>query len=308
MGKSKSPPDGATVVTTYSGLEKYAEASAAGHLNLLVITGDPGLAKSRTIRQALGQDVCWIDGNATPFGIYMACFESRGKPLVLDDVDGLYSDRNGVRLLKSLGQSEELKSVSWETASSILDKRGIPRQFTTTSRVVIIANEWKCMNADVAALNDRGHLIHFAPGPLEVHLQASTWFWDQQVFDVVAANLHLVERHSLRTYTKAAELKQASMDWKEFVLSRCLSGTPLEVARLKADPSFATEKERVEAFIAAGHGNRATYYNHLKRLKPTTEVPPITLVNTSRPEPAAARPEFDLEALLRERFGQLGSG
>jgi hypothetical protein len=41
------------------------------------------------------------------------------------------------------------------------------------------------LNADVAALEDRGHVLVFEPTALEVHHQAAGWFWDQQIFDFV---------------------------------------------------------------------------------------------------------------------------
>ncbi len=39
---------------------------------------------------------------------------------------------------------------------------GIPREFTTRSRVVIMSNEWKTLNKNVAALHDRGHVVFFS--------------------------------------------------------------------------------------------------------------------------------------------------
>jgi hypothetical protein len=185
-------------------LEQYVRAFAAGHLNLLMIFGPPGVGKSRSVRQALGSRVCWIGGQATPFGIYLQAYQHRHAPIVLDDVDGLYADRLGVRLLKALGQTERTKTLSWQSAAPTLERQGVPRQFTTTSRVALIGNDWKTLNADVAALEDRGHLLLFEPAPLEVHRQAARWFWDQEIFDFVADHLHLMAQHSLRTYHHAS--------------------------------------------------------------------------------------------------------
>ena len=39
----------------------------------------------------------------------------------------------------------------------------MPREFTTRSRVVIISNDWKTLNKNVAALQDRGHVFLFQP-------------------------------------------------------------------------------------------------------------------------------------------------
>ena len=63
-------PDGALHIATYARLEEYLRAFASGHLNLVILVGPAGMAKSRTVRSVLGSDVCWIEGNATPFGMY----------------------------------------------------------------------------------------------------------------------------------------------------------------------------------------------------------------------------------------------
>jgi hypothetical protein len=140
----------------------------------------------------------------------------------------------------------------------------------------------------VAALEDRGHLLVFEPSPAEVHLQAAQWFWDQEIFDVVADHLHLLGQHSLRTYTCAWELKRAGLDWRQGVLCRCLQGPALAVARLKTDPTFPSEAQRVRAFRAAGWGGRATYFRYAQQLRPTTNRPTILLRHTRPPVDGAA--------------------
>src|SRR5690348_14481492 len=92
-------PDGALTVTTFDRLEKYLRAFAAGHLNLLILVGQGGLAKSQTVRSTLGERVCYIQGNATAFGIYEKLYRHRDQFVVIDDVDSLYADRSGIRLL-----------------------------------------------------------------------------------------------------------------------------------------------------------------------------------------------------------------
>ena len=306
MAASPKPPPHALRLSTYAELEAYVRAFAAGHLHLLMLFGPPGVGKSRAVREALDSHVGWISGQATPLGIYLEAYEYRHLPLVLDDVDGLYADRSGIRLLKALCQTEPVKTLGWHTMTPILELLGVPQQFTTSSRLALIGNDWKTLNADVAALEDRGHVLFFEPTAREVHRRAAGWFWDQQVFDFVAAHLHLVGQHSLRTYGQAFELKQAGLDWRRAVLSRCLSGPALLVARLLADPTFASEAARVQAFIAAGGGCRATYYHHARKLRPPTDVPKIVLSNKTPPKGEAVTPNH-LED-LRRRYGRLGNG
>jgi hypothetical protein len=288
-------------------LEEYVRAFAAGHLNLLMIFGPPGVGKSRSVRHALGSKVCWIGGQATSFGIYLQAYEHRHETIVLDDVDCLYADRLGIRLLKALAQTERTKTVCWQTAAPTLKTCGIPRQFTTTSRVALVGNDWKTLNADVAALEDRGHLLVFEPAPVEVHRQAARWFWDQEIFDFVAGHLHLMAQHSLRTYCHAWELKQAGLDWRQGVLCRCLTGVALAVAKLKANPNFASEAERVQAFVRSGAGCRASYFRHAKKLQPAASSSRIVLTQTTPPVNELSSPRNHLDQ-LRRRFGRLGNG
>src|SRR6476646_3048513 len=93
-----------------------------------------------------GNDACWIEGNATPFGMYIKLYRHRDQFVVIDDVDALYAERSGVRLLKCLCQTEEAKSVAWHTDARGLERQGVPKEFTTKSRVAFIANEWKTLD------------------------------------------------------------------------------------------------------------------------------------------------------------------
>ncbi len=224
---------------------------------------------------------------------------------MIDDVDGLFADRAAVRLLKCLCQTDPHKRLGWHSAATAGDDQGIPSSFETTSRVAILSNELKTQNVNVSAVVDRGHVVMFDPSAQEVHLRTAGWFWDQEVFDFIGRSLHLADPLSMRDYALAWELKRAGMDYKSWLLTRWgMTGTRLLVAKLKADPSFSTEAERVHAFIEQGGGCRATYYNHAKRLGQPLEIPVIRLRN----RPPERRPtDARLLDLLRRRFGILGN-
>jgi hypothetical protein len=117
MRASAKMPPHALRLTTYAELDAYVRAFAEGHLQLLLLFGPPGVGKSRCVRQALDPPVGWISGQATPLGIYLAAYGHRHQPLVFDDVDGLYADRSGIRLLKALCQTERVKTLGWHLAS-----------------------------------------------------------------------------------------------------------------------------------------------------------------------------------------------
>jgi hypothetical protein len=267
---SKRDPTAATEVisvATYEKLHEFIAAFARAHLNLLILIGNPGLAKTRIVRAALGHNACWIEGNATAFGLYRELYHHRESPyVVIDDVDSLYSDRIGVRLLKSLCQTELIKTVAWHSGARSLEKEGIPTKFETRAKVLVISNDWRALNRNVVALQDRGFVLHFQPTAEEVHRQARAWFSDTAVYDWFTEHLHLIREPSLRHYVRAAMLKDAGMDWSAVLPSS--SGNPKErlVAELLADSRYASQESRAREFVARRAGCRRTYFNYAKRL------------------------------------------
>lgn len=268
MTERVTKPKHSITLTDYAALDRLIAAFGEGKLNLIILVGPAGVAKSQTARRSLGVDCCWIEGNATSFGIYNELYKHRNLPVVIDDVDSLYSDKAAVRLLKCVCQTDAVKSVAWHSAAASLAKEGIPQAFDTTSRVLIIANDWKTMDVNVAAVQDRGHLVFFEPTAEEIHLQVANWFWDQDVFNWFADHLHLIPEHSMRHYVRATELKSAGMDWVNVLLSDTIPEKALMIAQLRANPAFIEERERVKRFTELGGGGQTTWYKWSKRLQP----------------------------------------
>jgi hypothetical protein len=264
--RQRGQPHKVLQLTTYQRLEEYLRAFAQGHFHLLILVGAGGLAKSRSVKAVLDGKACWIEGNATPFGMYTKLYRHRDQFVVIDDVDALYADRSGVRLLKCLCQTEEEKAVAWHSDARSLERQGIPREFTTKSRVVIISNDWKTLNKNVAALQDRGHVLLFQPTAAEVHAQAAKWFDDKAIYEWFASNLHRVREPSLRHYVRAKELKAAGMDWTEVLAAEEENQRARLVTELLACADYQSTAERVKAFVEKKGGCRATFFNYRRKL------------------------------------------
>jgi len=173
-----------------------------------------------------------------------------------------------VRLLKLLCQTERRKHLAWHTGAAAFEREGIPRQFTTTSRVIIIANDWQTLNRNVAAVQDRGHVLYFTPTAAEVHRQIATWFGDDAILRWFEQLLPSIGQPSMRHYIRAAELKRAGMEWQTAIpVSEDGNVRALLVAELQADVSFPNEEARATEFTRRGAGCRATYFNWSRRLK-----------------------------------------
>ena len=125
---------------------------------------------------------------------------------------------------------------------------------------------WQTLNKNVAALQDRGHVLLFRPTAAEVHTQAGKWFDDREIYDWFAGNLHRVREASMRHYVRAKELKSAGMDWTDVLAAEDENPRARLAAELLASNAYGNTAERVKAFVQQGGGCRATFFNYRRRL------------------------------------------
>ena len=201
-GRDGGLPAEAIRLTTYEQLDLYLSKFAAGDLGLVLLLGRPGVGKSEAVRRWLtagptdtgatdaaegeaASGVLYVEGHVHPFGHYRGLWEHRDQPVVLDDVDKLYADPNCVRLLKPLCNTVAEKRLTWLSRATA-DGGDVPAAFVTRSRLVLLANEWRTLNANVRALGDRAIVLHFDPPDAEVHRQVGRWFADPEVYAFVA--------------------------------------------------------------------------------------------------------------------------
>jgi hypothetical protein len=122
------------------------------------------------------------------------------------------------------------------------------------------------LNRNVAALEDRGHVLVFEPSAVEVHGEAGRWFRDAEIYEWFEKNLHRIAEPSLRLYVRAAELKAAGMDFTEVLAEFPENKRAQIAAEILGSMSFNTTADRVEAFKMRGGGCRATFFNYRRRL------------------------------------------
>ena len=272
-------PKEAIRLATYSQLDLYLTKFAAGELGLVLLLGRHGTGKSESVKRTLRvstneawsrenaqADVLHVEGHIKPFGLYVSLWEHRNRPIVLDDLDRLYADADCVRLLKPLCNSEPVRRISWLT-NLTLHNEDIPFSFSTTSRVILIANEWRTVNPNVRALEDRAIILHFEPSNAEVHRQVATWFRDDEVYAFIGRILPCIKSLSMRHYWKASQLRRAGFtDWRKSLLEMVLPDTQLAcVAAIQLESALHSESERVQRFVQVTGCSRATYFRRKKK-------------------------------------------
>lgn len=263
---SEKVPAGAMLLRTYAELEREYDAFAHGERNLLIVVGPPGTAESTAGRRVLGGDARFIEGGATPYRLYMDLYRHRDRPVVLDDADKVFRNRDGVFLLKLLTQTEAVKTLQWNSNAAEIRAGELPAEFTTTSRVLVVANSWQRDNPDIASIESRGHLYYFAPPFAEIHRHAKTFVSDDEVYRFVGDHLPLFARLDLRLYGKATEVKATGVRtgrpdlWQEYVRSHFADDTRRVLLELLRSPDFDSDHLRAAKFRELTGKSERTFY------------------------------------------------
>lgn len=213
-------------IGTYGELRQCVTVFNQGFIDILIIEGSAGAGKSSIVREGyrdkLSAEYCWIEGRITAAALFQRLYDHRDLPIIIDDVDGLYRDKECVNLLKCLCQTEDEKIVSWNTMTKI--KSGAETEFKTKSKICIITNCWRSLNKHVGAVQDRGLLILFHPAAQEVHrfvkeeLGNLPNIFEDEVYGFIGENLGIIVEPSIRHYRNAIKLKAAGMDWKAILV------------------------------------------------------------------------------------------
>jgi hypothetical protein len=272
MSQSRTPfVSNVLTVTTYEELNEHALSFAVGRYSLLVLLGSPGLGKSQTLRHSLGnRRHVYLDNHASAFALYQLLHDHRNQLLVIDDLDSIYADRAMVRLIKALCNTDPVKTIRWHSRHPDIgwDAGKIYPEFETRSAVCLIANQWKTLNTNIQAIEDRGIVIDFRPNAGEIHVRARTWFDDTVVYDFIERHLGLITRPSMRYYVHGRCLREAHPDrWQAMLLE--LMGVDRRIrilATLLEDARYRTQEERAAVFESMGLGDRSTYYRWKKKL------------------------------------------
>lgn len=264
-------PSSAIEVKTYGDLTNHCSSFVNGLYPFLMIIGTPGVAKSQSVRRTLGnRNHCYLQGHASPLGLFAALLQHVDLPAVLDDIDGLFADRTSVRLLKAICNSDPIKTVTWTSSRMPRNINGdpLPAEFTTKSSICLVANQWRTLDCNVAAIEDRAIVLHFCPSAVAVHEHVCEWFDDNEVYDFLAQHLPLITTPSMRFYIKGQQLRLGNPErWRELLLEMLgIEERDRFILKLVQDPSFFSEEARVCAFKEAGFGDRATFYRRKQRI------------------------------------------
>jgi len=130
----------------YSGVEAYVKQIANGNFRSLIVNGHPGIGKTHSVAKYLEQyakgNYIVITGRITLLSLYAAlyAYKNAGKVLVLDDVDSIFSNVEGLNILKAAMDTTSTRRIHWASTTGKLNTMGLPDNFMYNGGVILISN------------------------------------------------------------------------------------------------------------------------------------------------------------------------
>lgn len=232
-------------------VSKLVKMVAKGTTPSTIITGEGGLGKTFTVRQALedagltdvtsmevgeevlvGKSYRMVKGFSTAKGLYRTLAENRNGVIVFDDCDSILKDPNATNILKGALDSFDKRVISWNTSR---DDDDIPRSFEFKGGIIFISNmqldrieqalRSRSMCVDLSMTNEqkiqRMTIIARSPDFLP-DVQLEHKFQALALIDQLKSSAKEV---SLRTLIKATKIAASSgAEWKDLATYMLIQG------------------------------------------------------------------------------------
>ena len=130
----------------YKGVEAFVEQIALGNVRSLIINGHPGIGKTHSVKKYLELyakgNYFIVTGRITLLSLYQTLysFKNKGKVVVLDDVDSIFSNIEGLNILKAAMDTTATRKINWLSTTSKLNTMELPDNFTFIGGVILISN------------------------------------------------------------------------------------------------------------------------------------------------------------------------
>lgn len=225
-------------------LSDMTKAVRKGDVRAMIVSGPPGVGKSHGIEtvldryatmEALGGEQRYevVKGAMSPIGLYCKLYKmaDKGKVVVFDDCDSIFSDELSLNILKAALDSKKKRTIHWNTDSYKLRNEGVPDSFNFEASAIFVTNlkfdkakgkirehlsalESRCHYMDLTIDTDREKMLRIKQitndGMLNDYKFSDELI--QDIVDYVDINKSKLRELSLRTVLKIADLAKAFPD------------------------------------------------------------------------------------------------
>jgi hypothetical protein len=120
-------------------------ATDKSSIRSLVCTGAPGVGKTYTVEQILsksGVPHIIVRGSLSAVNLYKLGYTYRhyGNVIVLDDADKIFTDEEGILVLKAMCDSSQTRTISWMKDSNSLVEDDVPKSYEYNGAMLFLSN------------------------------------------------------------------------------------------------------------------------------------------------------------------------
>ena len=249
LRKTAAPRDDADVlkdlIKRFGMLDKLTRGCITNDIRSMIVVGAPGVGKTFTVESILENtpDLKYeiVKGGLSAVELYKMGYRNRrpGSVVIIDDADSIFSDEEGLSILKAMCDSSSCRRVSWMKDSSSLREDDVPKTYDFQGSFIFISN------IDFQRYIDTGgnkYVVHFEALmsrslylDLRVHDRQAISLWVEHVAthgkmfakenvseavgrDILAflkKNRDDLREYSLRTAVKLCGLAKSHHDWKD---------------------------------------------------------------------------------------------
>ncbi len=271
---------GSAIIPEFGIAKDLILTTVKGESNATILTGEGGIGKTyltlQTIKES-GAEFIYRNGYTTPLSFYKTLYDNNGKLIVMDDVEGLFTDPKGIALLKgALWDTAGKRLLNYVSTSDKLDN--LPPIFEFTGKMVILANTIPHKNyANVNAMISRAihYRVEFSHAQkmaiikevldkktaLSQEQKAKAWNLIQAHTSIATKNFNIRTLEKLCYFIKYDESKAESLfkatieeDGEERLVYELMQNNNLSVI------------EQVARFIEETGKSRRTYFTMKKKL------------------------------------------
>ena len=227
-------------------LEDMTRAVKKGDVRAMIVTGPPGVGKSFGVEKVLAKHDVFADvandsklkkyevvkGAMSAIGLYKKLYEFSDKKciLVFDDCDSVLLDDLSLNILKAALDSNQKRTIHWNTDSRSLKQEGMPNSFEFKGGAIFITNikfdhvrskklkdhleaiESRCHYLDLTIDTKREKLLRIRQVVQDAGMLDNHKLDDQakaEVVEFIEANADRMRELSLRMVLKVADIRQS---------------------------------------------------------------------------------------------------
>ena len=249
------------IKTRFDILDDMAQATIAGDIRAMIVSGPPGVGKSYGVEQQMEKASLFdaltnsrtryevVKGAMTALGLYAVLYKYSDPKnvLVFDDCDSVFADDLALNILKAALDSGKSRKICWNSDSSLLNREGIPNSFEFKGSAIFITNlkfenikskklqdhlealQSRCHFLDLTIDNDRDKMLRIKQVDRDVEggLFRDYKFQGNEsdmIFAFMEENAHKLREVSMRMALKIADLFkiQKNNNWKMLAESTCM--------------------------------------------------------------------------------------